>query len=263
MIIGVLGCGWLGLPLALELKNRGYEIKGTVSSEAKARSLQDQLNVVALKVNEDGVEGDSCFFQGLEVLVIAIPPQLRSNPKANFLKKMGHILAAAQKKGIKKVIYIGTIAVFPNENKTFDEDSIPVPFDDKSKQLIAAEELVWQYGDNSTIVRMGGLINQERHPVTMLAKRKSIPNPEASINLIHQKDAVGILCEVIEKEAWNQILHGVVLNNETKKEFYSKEAIKRGLELNFEQDQSSVGKKVFAQKTLQILGYSPKVYKEA
>ncbi|MCB9426674.1 MAG: NAD(P)H-binding protein [Flavobacteriales bacterium] len=259
MKIGVLGCGWLGLPFALRLKEMGYDVRGTVSSEAKALTLQDKLSIFVVKVTETGVEGDFSFFEDLDVLVVAIPPQLRSNPKADFIKKMEHLLALAKRYAIERILYVGTIAVFPNVNQAFDEDSKPITFDDKSNQLIAAEELIKNYNDTTTIIRMGGLINEERHPVTMLAKRESIANPEATINLIHQKDAIGLLCRIINKGIWGKVLHGVVLSDETKRDFYSKEAKKRGLILNFQEGHTSVGKKILVQKTLEILEYKPKV----
>ncbi len=39
--ISILGCGWLGLPLALTLKKNGYSIKGSTTSEIKVKLLNN------------------------------------------------------------------------------------------------------------------------------------------------------------------------------------------------------------------------------
>ena len=39
--IAILGCGWLGLPLATSLLSKGYEVKGSTTSESKLDVLKN------------------------------------------------------------------------------------------------------------------------------------------------------------------------------------------------------------------------------
>ena len=39
--ISILGCGWLGLPLAKSLLSKGHEIKGSTTSESKLEMLKN------------------------------------------------------------------------------------------------------------------------------------------------------------------------------------------------------------------------------
>ena len=39
--IAILGCGWLGLPLAKSLLSKGHEIKGSTTSESKLEVLKN------------------------------------------------------------------------------------------------------------------------------------------------------------------------------------------------------------------------------
>ncbi|GIR81555.1 MAG: hypothetical protein CM15mP83_2810 [Flavobacteriaceae bacterium] len=50
-----------------------------------------------------------------------------------------------------------------------------------------------QHHFSTQIVRLGGLIGDDRHPVKQLAKLPIVHNPEAPINLIHKTDAIGLL----------------------------------------------------------------------
>ena len=42
--ISILGCGWLGLPLAVELISKGYKVNGSTTSMTKVRELEAALN---------------------------------------------------------------------------------------------------------------------------------------------------------------------------------------------------------------------------
>ena len=43
--ISILGCGWLGLPLAKSLLAKGYKIKGSTTSESKLEAKFNRLSI--------------------------------------------------------------------------------------------------------------------------------------------------------------------------------------------------------------------------
>ena len=63
--IGILGCGWLGLPLAKKLIEKGYSVNGTTTSSNKLKVLQNAgINPFTVRLSETGIEGDiEGFFQ--------------------------------------------------------------------------------------------------------------------------------------------------------------------------------------------------------
>ena len=92
--LGILGCGWLGTALALELLRSGIPVKGSRTQAERVTDL-NHLGIEGriLSLSETGIEGDLSFFEGLQTLVIAIPPVLRKNPKANFIAKIDSLIA--------------------------------------------------------------------------------------------------------------------------------------------------------------------------
>jgi len=40
MMISILGCGWLGLPLAEHFRDAGYSVKGSTTSDDKIELLK-------------------------------------------------------------------------------------------------------------------------------------------------------------------------------------------------------------------------------
>lgn len=254
--IGVLGCGWLGAPLAEKLIADGYTVKGTVRSNEKKQTLKNSIpELFVVHVTEKGVTGDTCFFDDLDVLVIAIPPGLRKAKPENFVQKMSHVMAEVINNNVKHVMYVSTTAVFPNDNRTYDESSIPIPFDAKSEQLIAVEKLFLDSDISSSIIRMGGLVNKSRHPITMLAKRGVIKNPDAPVNLIHQKDAIGIITSIIYDDCWGFVFHGVAPLEVSKRAYYAAESQRRGLTLCFDEANDTKGKRVTSKNTILRLKY--------
>ncbi len=255
--IGVLGCGWLGLPLALALKKQDYNVKGSVTSIEKKQTINNQLSdIYVLKVEEDGIEGELDFFKNISVLVIAIPPGLRGNQQSDFTKKINQIIQLAIFNNITSILYVSSTAVFANNNNTYDENTVPVPYDSKSEQLIIAEQLIREAKIPCSIIRMGGLIDEHRHPVTTLSKQLSVKNPLVPVNIIHQKDAIGLILSIINNEKWGFIFHGVAPTTWTKQEYYTKEALKRNISLTFDIQNQSVGKKVLSQISTHLLNYT-------
>ncbi len=91
--------------------------------------------------------------------------------------------------------------------------------------LWEAEEAVREaYSDAATIVRFGGLIGPDRHPVRYLSGRQSSRSGDAAVNMIHQADAVGILQCIIEKGLWGDRFNACAPEHPTREAFYVRAA---------------------------------------
>lgn len=230
MNISILGCGWLGFPLAKELlKNDEHVVKGATTSQDKMISLQQAgLIPYRIKIFAEGVEGDlTSFLSDADVLIINIPPGLRKDPDADFVGKIEKIKLYLDKSSVKHILFVSSTSVYEDREDfpTYTEIADPNGTAENSKQLIAAEELLTS-GDNytTTIIRFGGLFGPGRHPVKYLAGRSGIKNPGAPVNLIHLEDCIGIIKRVIEKETWGQPINAVNPENPPKEKYYLEQA---------------------------------------
>ena len=83
--ISILGCGWLGLPLAKTLIEKGNSVKGSTTSIEKIiilKELEIEPYTISLSANE--IKGNiNSFLDQSEVLIINIPPKLRGSNKEN------------------------------------------------------------------------------------------------------------------------------------------------------------------------------------
>jgi len=257
--ISLLGCGWLGLPLAKSLLEKGFLVNGSTTSEEKISILKSagiRPFLISLGGNEMSSEID-LFLKFSEILIVAIPPKLRSDPSENFVAKIQNLIPFIEKSSIKKVVFISSTSVYADDNATVTEMTIPHPTTENGKQLVATE-LLLQSNKNfqTTIVRFGGLIGENRHPITFLSGRKNIENPDAPINLIHQEDCIGIIESIIKKECWNETFNAVAPFHPTRKNYYTQKAIEMNLPLTeFDESKPSFGKTITSNKVDLILNY--------
>ncbi|WP_415060539.1 NAD(P)-binding domain-containing protein [Flavobacterium sp.] len=257
--ISILGCGWLGMPLAKHLLQNGYSIKGSTTTETKLEILKNEgisPFLISLKANELP-RNSNAFLENSEVLIINIPPGLRGNSGENFVAKMENFIPFIEKSSVKKVLFVSSTSVYADVNQVVTEETVPNPETESGKQLLISENLLLNNSNfQSTILRFGGLIGEDRHPINFLAGRNNIENPQAPINLIHQQDCIEIIQKIIEKEVWNTVLNAVAPFHPTRKRYYTEKA----LELNllppqFNENQASVGKTVSSNKLITVLNY--------
>ncbi|RFN59304.1 NAD(P)H-binding protein [Marixanthomonas ophiurae] len=259
--IAIAGLGWLGKPFALLLQNLGYRVKGSVTSIEKAGTLQrNGLEAFPVEISENGISGEvEALLKDIDCLVIMIPPGLRKNTGADYVAKMTHFLTEIEKAAVQKVIVVSSTAVYSDAQGTVTEKDIPVAENNAAKQLIEVEKLFFTSEKlQTTIVRFGGLLGGKRQPVRYLAGRKNLNNGNAPVNLINRKDCIGILSEIIKKEAFGHIFNAVAPFHPLKKHYYTQKATELNLEppSYSEEDDLAVYKKVTSVNVPEILGYA-------
>jgi len=277
--ISILGCGWLGLPLAKALIENKFLVKGSTTSVAKLSVLENagiipflivltpnsnfQSSMNNLVEEEEKTENLTAFLENSKILIIDIPPKLRGSEKENFVLKIKNIIPAIEKSTVENVIFISSTSVYGENNLLVTEETALNPDTESGKQLMETEQLL-QSNTNfkTTILRFGGLIGEDRHPVHFLAGRTHIENPNAPINLIHQEDCIGIIMAIIDQiqiKCWNrnEVFNAVTPFHPSRKEYYTQKAIELNLALpEFNLENSTFGKTILSNKTGAFLGYA-------
>lgn len=229
--IGILGCGWLGTSLGVSLIADGYSIKGSTTSEDKLSSLAEKgFTPFLIRLEDNAIEGAiDGFLNQVDVLVINVPPNLRKHPESDYVGKMKILLEAVRKHSVPKVIFIGSTSVYGTIEGEITEDTEPRPNTNSGKQLLGSERLFLnETAFSTTVIRFGGLIGKDRHPVYQLSNRK-LTNGEELVNLIHRKDCIHMIKTIIENGYWNEVFNGVYPYHPTKRSYYTSEAKKRGI----------------------------------
>lgn len=265
--ISILGCGWLGFPLAKALLVNGFSVKGSTTSEEKILGLKAEgIDPFLVALDSKRITGAiNDFLDGSETLIINIPPQLRgkNNDSSNveekiFVEKIKTLISDIEKSAIQNVLFVSSTSVYGKVDGTITEDTLPEPDTESGKQLLEAESLLQNNSNfETTILRFGGLIGEDRNPVKFLAGKKNLENPNACINFIHQEDCVGIILKIIELKSWDKIYNGVSPFHPTRETYYTQKATELKLPLpEFDHSKTSIEKLILSDKTTTALDYS-------
>ena len=271
--ISILGCGWLGLPLAKSLLEKGFSIKGSTTSLEKILVLKNVgIEAFQIEIGETKIKGEiNSFLENSQILIIDIPPKLRNVTRENFVQKIQNLSPFIENSIIEKVIFISSTVVYADlpldcargDKNWITEDTKPQPETESGKQLLEAEQLLQNNKIfQTTVVRFGGLIGEDRHPIHFLAGRKNIENPEAPINLIHLEDCIGIIEEILlqkfrdQNDNWNETFNAVAPFHPTRKEYYTQKATALNIEMpEFDESKPSIGKLISSEKIMRVLEY--------
>ena len=117
--ISILGCGWLGMPLAKSLLEKGFSVKGSTTSLEKISALESNgIQPFQIELSEIEIKGEiDSFLKNSEILIIDIPPKLRGVSIENFVKKIQNLIPFIEKYKIKKVLFISSTSVYSDKNK--------------------------------------------------------------------------------------------------------------------------------------------------
>lgn len=255
--IGILGAGWLGKPLAFYLQNQGYQIKTSVTSTDKMKQLKTELqDVFCIAISEEALVGNvEDFLKDLEVLILAIPPK---SQESLMQKKIKTLYTHLKNHPHLKIIFISSTSVFLDQHPfaTYDEESLPNAETINGLDLIATENFIKTQQNPWVILRFGGLIGADRHPVKYLITKTNNQNPAAPVNLIQQTDCILLIEEIIKQEEFNQVFHGVNPHHVSRKEYYTQKAIELGLSIPlFLEETQQTGKIIRTDITVKRLNF--------
>jgi nucleoside-diphosphate-sugar epimerase len=267
--ITILGCGWFGLPLAKSLLSKGYNVKGSTTSATKLKTLKEaEIMPFQIQLNEQEIIGNvSDFLHETDVLIIAIPPGLRkeilSSEEMTFINKMKILIPYIEKSGIQKVLFVSSTSVYGDRFPIIEytESTQTHPDTESGRQLVLSEKLLQSnIHFKTTVIRFGGLLGEDRHPIKFLAGRTQIENPDGPVNLIQREDCIGIIIKALDFayiDKWGETFNAVAPQHPTRKNYYQKKAQQFNLPLpNFVEDTKSNGKIISSKKVETILDYS-------
>ena len=229
--IAILGLGWLGLPLAKALHQQGYKVQGSVSSLDKFHEHSNlPFGVTRIRVKEHEIEGDwEAFLFNMQVLVINIPPLREEKVEYRYPALMDQITKHTPP-GLK-IIFASTTGVYANEGKRVNESIRPNPSKPSGKAVLYAEnKLREHFGKNLSILRLAGLIGEDRHPGRFLASKRALRNAEAPVNLVHQQDCISVIQKVLQRNCWGEKINVCASKHPVRKEFYQKASAVLGLD---------------------------------
>ncbi len=191
--ISIVGCGWLGKPLAKSL-SKEYDVECYDRKTTKERSS---------------------FWQS-KTIIIAI------NTKDNYINTLQKIAKFSSLSS--NIILLSSISVYKEFNKTIDED---ISITQKTLQK-EAEELMQNLREHLLILRLGGLMGSDR----VAGRWKKVSTfKDGFVNYIHRDDVICIIKELLKNDVRDGIYNLVAPKHPLRSKVHKKNTQRLGIKL--------------------------------
>lgn len=255
--ISILGCGWLGFPLALALQKQGYRIKGSTTTPQKIAQLQrNHIDAYQIQLLPEIQADNINEFLQASILILNIPPRVRRHGENFHWLQIQHLMPAIISSPVQKILFISSTSVYGSEQGKVTEQTPPQPDKTSGKLLLKVENYLRKSKFQVTILRLAGLLGEDRHPITTLAGKQNLSRGNAPINLIHLQDCIGIVREILQQQKWEEVFNAAADNHSPRRIFYPQIARIMGLEPpTFAEEQQPNCKVICNHKVKNVLGY--------
>lgn len=255
--VGIVGLGWLGLPLAQHLKDEGFSVWGTTTRAQKKSELDGkgiETHLFSLDENSEIPHLIKQTSRQSDCLILNIPPGLRKGVSGTYLRRVARFMGMLGEH--TRFVLVSSTSVFGAGQGKVDEKSLPRPDGPSGREILEVERRVQEMRPASTVLRPGGLLGEDRHPVNYLAGRTGLSDGDNPVNLVHRGDCIRILSEILRMGYWGECIHAVYPFHPTKSKYYREEALKRGLQPPVFAPGSSEGGKWVESRFLQERGFT-------
>lgn len=229
----IIGCGWLGLPLAEYLLQRGYEVAGSVRSSEKMLELE--CTGIDLFLYDGVVHCDIPLqLRDADRVVVNFPP----SKSTDYASQIRSLLSQFSSK--TNIIFTSSTGVYAGTGRLDETGEVA---EDHPVRL--AEKEVERSGMNYTILRLAGLIGGERHPVKHLSG-KAVDNGQQVVNLVHREDVIRAIELAIMVKSSDSIFNISYPEHTTRKAYYTAKANEFGIDPPMFTTSDVVGKEIDA-----------------
>lgn len=259
--VAIVGLGWLGMPLALSLSARGWQVTGsktTLDGVEAARmcgidSYQLQLTP-ELICNSDDLDA----LLNVDALIITLPARRTGEGDNFYLQAVQEIVDSALAHQISRIIFTSSTSVYGDGEGTVKENTPLAPVTASGRVLQQLE--LWLHdlpGTSVDILRLAGLVGPERHPGRFMAGKTDVAHGHHGVNLVHLEDVVSAITLLLQAPKGGHIYNLCAPIHPTREEFYSQMARQLNLTAPVfrEQSQPGHGKLVDGSRICNELGF--------
>ena len=222
--VSIVGCGWLGVPLATQLLAEGYLVKGSTTTPEKVPLLQ-QIGVEAY-VASLGPEPVGTHWSELldtDCLIVDIPPRLSRQLGDFHPQQMQNLAEMVLPTSISEIIYVSTTSVYPELSRVLVEEDVVDPGTSASPMLVQAEQIMNSLRTKTrhvTVLRSGGLMGYDRIPGKYVRGKKDVSTGQVPVNYVHRDDVVKIINALLARGIGDETYNVVAPQHPVRRRVY-------------------------------------------
>ncbi|EIE55246.1 NAD dependent epimerase/dehydratase family protein [Escherichia coli AI27] len=250
--VAIVGLGWLGMPLAMSLSARGWQVTGSKTTQdgveaARMSGIDSYLLRMEPELVCDSDELDALM--DVDALVITLPAR-RSGPGDEFylqavqelvdsalahripriIQAVQELVDSALAHRIPRIIFTSSTSVYGDAQGTVKETTPRNPVTNSGRVLEELEDWLHNLpGTSVDILRLAGLVGPGRHPGRFFAG-KNAPDGEHGVNLVHLEDVIGAITLLLQAPKGGHIYNICAPAHPARNVFYPQMARLLGLE---------------------------------
>jgi nucleoside-diphosphate-sugar epimerase len=198
MNAAIIGCGYLGSKVALELKKRKVHVTATTRTPSRLEEIAQVAQKGALIPFSPDEKDFLPILEANDLILVSIAAGSMENYDSAYRITAQIFRQIAKKIGPKKLFYTSSTSVYgDNAGKWVDETSERLANTEQGKILIEAEDTylsLEEYGWQVSLVRLAEIYGPGREiskKVAAMAGRPLPGNGHQYTNMVHIDDCVG------------------------------------------------------------------------
>ncbi|NHN47452.1 SDR family oxidoreductase [Halostella sp. JP-L12] len=202
MNVAILGCGYVGLELGRQLRERGHEVVGVRRSDGGIEAVERAgLEPVRADVTD---RDDLDRVPDADALVFAASSGGRGADAARrvYVEGLRTVVNAFGERSSppERLVYTSSTGVYGDHGGDWVDEATPLePTTEKTEVLVEAEriarETAAEHGIDGTVARFAGLYGPDRY---RLERYVEGPVTEGYLNMVHRDDAAGAVRYLLE-----------------------------------------------------------------
>lgn len=195
--IAIVGLGWLGLPLAMALTSKGYQVVGSKTTldgvdAARMCGLECYPLVFLPEMQCDASDLDALL--NVDALIITLPARRTVEGSELYFQAVQQLVDSALAHNVKRIIFTSSTSVYGEGSGTMREDSPLRPVTPSGKVLEELENWFHRLPNTSVdVLRLAGLVGSDRHPGRFIAGKINVQGGNYGVNLVHQDDVIAAM----------------------------------------------------------------------
>lgn len=231
--VAIVGLGWLGMPLALALTARGWQVTGSKTTQDGVEAARMcGIDSYPLRLEPQLVceAEDLDALMNVDALVITLPARRSGEGEDFYRQAVQEIVDTALAHHIPRIIFTSSTSVYGNAQGTIKESSPRDPVTLSGKVLKELEDWLHHLpGTSVDILRLAGLVGPGRHPGRFFAG-KSAPDGQHGVNLVHLEDVISAITLLLQAPKGGHIYNICAPLHPAREIFYPQMARELGLE---------------------------------
>ena len=259
--VAIVGLGWLGMPLAMALTARGWQVTGSKTSpdgvDAARRCGIEAFQLVLTPEIE--CEADElATLMAVDALVVTLPASRTVQGGEDYMQAVQNVVDTALAHKVPRIIFTSSSSVYGTGSGVMKESSALQPESVAGKTLVELENWLHDLpGTSVDIVRLAGLVGPNRHPGRFLAGKTGLENGGHAVNLVHLDDVVDAIVLLLQTPKGGRVYNLCASKHPARDDFYPFVSRQLGLAAPtfVAEPQPSAGKVIDGSKICNELGF--------